>query len=108
MLRIFLLRRGRSLFKMDTPTNGVKVNNRKSVLSEKKIQKQVVHIFTVWYPCSISIKEEEEYFTRGWGGWGEIFFLTIFGHLIIQFSWKNFLFVSILGSPPSDQCLFFF
>ena len=70
MLRIFLLRRGRSLFKMDTPTNGVKVNNRKSVLSEKKIQKQVVHIFTVWYPCSISIKEEEEYFTRGWGGGG--------------------------------------
>ena len=78
MLRIFLLRRGRSLFKMDTPTNGVKVNNRKSVLSEKKIQKQVVHIFTVWYPCSISIKEEEEYFTRGWGGVGRDFLLDHF------------------------------
>jgi hypothetical protein len=29
---------------------------------------QVVHIFTVWYPCSISIKEEEEYLTTRRGG----------------------------------------
>ena len=111
MLRIFLLRRGRSLFKMDTRTNGVKVNKLKvgAFLSKKKKIQHTHRASCTHIYCLVSMfyqhQRRRRIFNNKEGG-GEIFFLTIFGHLII-FSLKNFLFVSILGSPPSDQCLSF-